>query len=427
MRLHFMGIAGSGASGVASICEQEGWKVNGCDLDKNSPYLTFLKKKKIEIFPHHSTDHLSEVDKLIISPSVLSKNPKTTEITAAKKLKIPILTWQQFLGRFLIKNKFVIAIAGTHGKSTTTAMIAFILEKAFFDPTVILGAIFPHWGTNFRLGKSKYFVIEADEYANNFLNYNADIVVITNIDYDHPEYFKTEKDFKNSFEKFVLATKKNSTLILGPDLKIENKNGKTYEYKRIPNLKLLIPGQFNKINAALAIAVAEILGIKESGLILSKFKGLSRRFEFKGEVKNIKVFDDYAHHPTEIAATLTAARDKFPKNKIWCVFQPHMYTRTKVLFSKFVKVFENSKINEIILVDIFAARQRNFSKISSFDLAISVKNKKVKYIGELKQAAKYLIKNLSPGDILMVLGAGDIYLLSNLVLEGLKKWQNLNS
>lgn len=207
MKVHFMGIGGAGASAAAAIAKASGFKVSGCDIAK-SKYLENLDEIKVKI--GHGKTHLSNCDILVITPAILKFDPKIEEITAAKKLKMPILTWQEFMGKFLQKGKRVIAVAGTHGKSTTTAMIGHILEDAGFNPTVEVGAVDLGWGKNFRVGGSKWFVCEADEYNNNFLNYQPEIAVITNIDWDHPDFFKSKALVFDSFVKFI---KTNSSLV----------------------------------------------------------------------------------------------------------------------------------------------------------------------------------------------------------------------
>src|SRR3989338_6258714 len=217
--LHFMGIRGSGISYAANLARLEGFKVNGCDKGSSDEFVRDLKKARIPIWEDHNVDHLDSVDLLITSAAIADLDPDNPELTEAEKRKIPSLSWQKFVAGYLMKDKYVIAIAGTHGKGTTTAMLGLIMEDVGLDPTVALGAVVPRWGRNYRKGNSKYFVIEADEFNDNFLNYNPDQIVITNIDMDHPEYFQDFDSYLRSFEKFIdkLTAEPKSILILNAD------------------------------------------------------------------------------------------------------------------------------------------------------------------------------------------------------------------
>lgn len=400
-----MGVAGSGMSAVAAIAAHQGYLVSGCDLDPDSEYLKDLKKDlKFRFDKGHDPQHLKGIDLLIITPAVTSFDPQNRELVEAKKKGIPILTWQEFMGRYLQQGKFVIAVAGTHGKSTTTAMIGLILEEAGLDPTVEVGAIVSLWERNFRWGRGKYFVCEADEFHDNFLNYHPDIAIITNIEMDHPEYFKNLAAVKRSFAKFADNLKVGGFLV---------------DQAKLPmDLKLQIPGDFNRRNAALAWEVAARLGVDDKIIrqTLEEFTGLGRRFEFKGEAFGARIYDDYAHHPTAIKVTLEAARQKFPSQKIWLVFQPHMFSRTKYLFDDFVKVFREAAVDKIIICDIFPAREKDTGLVSSRDLVLAIGKKNVEYSGRFEEAVRYLTQNIKRGDVVVNMGAGDIYRLSPILL-----------
>lgn len=404
--IHFMGIAGSGMSAVAAIAAFQGYQISGCDLNPDSEYLKDLRKEvKFRFYQGHDTHHLRNVDILTITPAVTSLDPDNPEIAEARKRKIQILTWQEFMGRYLHQGKFVICVAGTHGKSTTTAMIGLILERAGFDPTVEVGAIVPQWRRNFRVGKGKYFVCEADEFNDNFLNYHPDVAVITNIEFDHPEYFKNLASVKKSFNKFVKNLKPGGLLIR--------------DSKLPKDLKLQIPGEFNRQNAALAWRVTSHLGIGSEIIhqTLASFKGIGRRFDLKGEYQGAKIYDDYAHHPTAIKATIEAARQKFPRQKIWLIFQPHMFSRTKALFSDFVKVFQEIKADRVIVTDIFPSREKDTGLVSSQDLVQVIARKNVEYLGQIEAVAQFLKKNLKRDEVVINMGAGDIYSLSQILLH----------
>ncbi len=420
-----MGIGGAGLSAVAELAKEAGYEISGCDLDKNSQFLKGLLKEKLNFEEGHDPSHLENIDELILSPAIESLDPKNPELLFAKEKNIPVSIGEEFLAKKLIGEKKLIAVSGTHGKSTTTAMVAKILEEAGLDPTVLVGAIVSDWGRNYRIGKGDYFVLEADEYQDKILLYSPYLSVITAIEMDHPEYFSSLDQLKESFEQF--ANSSSDYVVLGENIQLKLNDEKVKVLKlgqdfQIEKFDLKLIGEFNQTNASLAFEVAKCLGIDEevAKKALEKFTGVGRRFEFHGEEKEVKVFDDYGHHPTAIKATAEAAREKFPDSKIWLIYQPHMFSRTKYLFDSFVEVFKEIPVDEIVLVDIFAARQENTENISSQHIVNEVKKSNTHYIGSLENTAYYLAKNVAVGDIVIVMGAGDIYKLSGMLLEKLK-------
>ena len=419
-KIHFMGVGGSGCSAAFALARHFGYQVTGCDKEKHSPYLEKNLAKNIQL--GHSGDHLEGIDILVYSPAVVDLDPTNEELEKARRTGIEAIPWEKFVVEYLAKGKYVVAITGTHGKGTVTAMVAAILEKAGLDPSCLVGAVVNDWGKNYRVGGSKYFIVEADEYKERFLSYSPDIAAITNVEFDHPEYFKDFEMVQEAFKKFVGKLKKGSVLVIGPNVDLQNPRGKIKKVTRPSSLNLRMIGEFNQLNAAVAASVAEELGVKKDRISssLENFKGIARRFEFKGEEKGVLVFDDYAHHPTALNETLQAAREKFPDKKIWLVFQPHLFTRTKVLFDEFVSAFEKLPADEIVLVDIFAAREKDSGGISSENLARSVKSKKVKYIPDWRDAATHVADKVLVGDLVISAGAGDIYKFPDLLLEKLK-------
>ncbi len=424
-RVHFMGIGGAGVSAVAALAKAQGFQVSGCDLDQDSQFLKSLVREGLEFDSGHDKAHIKNADSLVISPAIESLDPDNAELSEARNKGIPVFLGEEFLAKFLLANKKVIAVSGTHGKSTTTAMIAKILEEAGMDPSVLVGAIVTDWKKNYRIGKGEFFVLEADEYKDKFLLYKPYISVITAVEMDHPEYFTSLEQIRQSFQKFVENTSFASVLGKGVELETEEPSikilhfGKDYKSEKL-NLKLI--GDFNQINASLALEVARLIGVDE-GLAktgLEKFSGVGRRFEFRGEEKNIKVFDDYGHHPSAIEATVIAAREKFPDSRLWLVYQPHMYTRTKYLFDSFVETFKKIPVDQLVLVDIFAAREENKDNISSQHLVAEVGKSNAHYIGDFEKTAYYLAKNLAANDVVIMMGAGDIYKLSGLLLTKLR-------
>jgi UDP-N-acetylmuramate--alanine ligase len=413
MKVHFLGIGGSGASAAANLAKSQKFEITGCDKEINNEFTKEFDKS--ELFLEHDPSHLENIDILAVTPAIYSLDPNNPELVEAKNKKIPVLTWQQFLGEYLTKDKIVIAICGTHGKTTTTAMIAQLLEDADLDPTVELGAIHPKWGKNFRIGKGKYLVIEADEFNDNFLNFRPDITVVTNIEMDHPEYFKNFDAVKESFKKFLLQTKsmivgnlQNETVahLLKDIMKLSPVTCFDYSNNQY-NLDLKVPGEFNQQNASAAFQVGLQLQIDPSIIrkSLESYQGVGRRFEYLGDFEEAKVYSDFGHHPTEIKVTMEAARNKFPNQKIYLFYQPHMFSRTKALFDDFVKVFQNLPVDGAVIYDIYPSREVDTGLVSSEELVKAI-NKKYIYFSkdinykEFKQYSK-------PGDILFFMGAGD--------------------
>jgi len=403
MKIHLIGIGGIGVSALAQYYLSKGHQVSGSDLVA-SEITDFLKQKGVQINIGNSAKNIEkDFDLVVLSPAVKSDN---AEYQQAKKFGIKTQSYPEALGE-LTKEFYTIAVAGAHGKSTTTAMIALVLTKAGLDPTVVVGTKVKEFGgSNFRAGKSKFLVIEACEYDDSFLHYLPKIIVVTNIDKEHLDYFKTFANVKKAFRDFVAKLPKDGFLVNKYPAK---------EIKKVKNI-LKVPGMHNVFNATLALQVARILVIPDKITInaLAEFNGTWRRFE---EIKNskYKIISDYGHHPNEISATLKAAREKFPKNKIWCIFQPHQHQRTFYLFNDFVKTFREAKVDNIIITDIYDVAGRETKKInsevSSEILVKKINRKNVSYL-PVDELEKYIKKNAKRGDIVLIMGAGDIYKLA---------------
>lgn len=417
MKVHFLGMGGSGASAAAGLAQAQGFEVSGCDLNPFNEFTTQFNKS--QLLKGHSAKHLDQTDILAVTPAIFSLDPKNPELIEASQKNIPILTWQQFLGKYLTKNKFVIAICGTHGKTTTTAMISKILEDAHLDPTVLLGAIYTKWKTNYRTGHSKYLVVEADEFNDNFLSLKPDITIVTNIEMDHPEYFKNFDQVLESFRAFLSQTKKTIVAnlqdpgvaqVLKDIMKMPNRPLRKYlDYSRSElNFELQIPGQFNRSNAKAALQVGLLLGIDPEiiKMSLSSFKGVSRRFELIGSYKGNQVFSDFGHHPTEIEKTVMAAREKFPRQKIWLIYQPHMFSRTKFLFDQFVAVFKRIPVEKITIMDIYPSREVDTGIISAKQLVNAINTQHISYSSWEKLSKELRHNNLY--QVIFCMGAGDI-------------------
>ncbi len=433
MKIHFIGIGGIGVSALAQYYLAKGHKVSGSDL-VSSEITGSLKKSgaKIFIVRHLAKNLPDDTDLLIYSPAVSSDNP---EIEKAKKLGIKIQSYPEALGE-LTKKYFTIAVSGTHGKSTTCAMIALVLMKAGLDPTVIVGTKLKEFnGSNFKIGKGKYLVIEADEWQASFLNYWPKIIVLTNIEREHLDYYKDLKHILKTYKEYVNHLPKDGILIANRDDKnIQKLKVKSQSYalkwKEAKVLReiLKVPGEYNIYNALAALTVARALKIpdKISFKALSQYAGAWRRFEIKkGEIndKKFTIISDYAHHPTEVKATLEAARERFPNKEIWCVFQPHQYQRTFYLFNDFVRVFSEAlrrtqgkpALDKLIITDIYDVTGREKKqireKINSRKLTKKINKSEAICLpkGKIKN---HLKRNLKNGEVVIIMGAGDIYKLA---------------
>ncbi|MEK7127109.1 MAG: cyanophycin synthetase [Patescibacteria group bacterium] len=409
MKVHFMGIGGSGASAVARLAKAQGYEVSGCDLE-NSGIINNLQKEGIDVKIGHDVSHLKNIDILAHSPAIYYQSQTEKEFTKAKNPMI----WEEFMAKYLMKNKFVVAVAGTHGKGTTTSMLCWILEQAGLDPTCEIGANMLAWGKkNDRIGKSKLFICEADEYREKFLLYKPDILLITSIEMDHPDYFKDYEAVVTAFVK--IAAKSKKVVVNGEDggcLKLK----KTLKYKSFKKgqMKLRFPGKHIRSDAAGAAAVAKILGVKNKVIkeALESYTGLERRFELRGEVNGMKLIDDYAHHPTAVEVNIAGARERYPKARIVAVFQPHMYARLAAMFDEFKKVL--SKADKVAVLDVYSKREPGISKPTGKDLALAIGGPKATYIGgDLNNVANFLLRNGRRGDVVLLMGAGDIYKVSD--------------
>lgn len=446
MKIHFIGIGGIGVSALAQYYLALGHQVSGSDL-VSSEITDLLKEKGAKIFigPHNArclTSDVKQADLVIYSLAIQPNNP---ELKAAKFVQgrtlHKILSYPQAIGE-LTKKYFTIAVSGTHGKSTTTAMISLILIKAGLDPTVILGTKLKEFGnTNFRM-KRQYpmsniqypiLVIEADEWGSSFLNYFPKLIVLTNIEKEHLDYYQNLENILKTYKEYIRRLPKEGILVVnGDDKNIQkiirdpiSRGDRVSQYqlrqKETAKLKeiLKVPGQHNIYNALAALTVARALKIPDqiSFQALSEYKGSWRRFEIIKILypKPYTLISDYAHHPTEIKATLKTCRQEWPKRKIWAIFQPHQYQRTYYLFGDFVKAFDLA--DEVIITKIYQVagrEERKISKkISSQKLAeaIEKRSKKTHFIADFRKIPQFLKNRVNSGNIILIMGAGDIYKL----------------
>lgn len=438
-KVHFIGIGGISMSGLAEILLLRGYKVSGSDM-KSSPLTAKLLKDGADIYIGHDKNNLKNVDIVVYTAAIPDTNP---EILETKNLNIPMFTRAQFLGEIMKGHKYNVAVSGTHGKTTTTSMIAHITLVENLDPTILVGGELDIIGGNVRTGKSEYFITEACEYKASFLSFYPYIGVILNIDADHLDFYKDIDAIQAAFEEFTNLIPKDGYLVANADDKrtaevaqkvscnvitfgIENGDirAKNIEFnelacpsfdvynkdKFIFRINLSVPGKHNVLNALGSIASSLILNISTESIItgLKNFLGTHRRFEYKGTKDGVVVIDDYAHHPTEIKATLAAVKN-YPHKRVFCVFQPHTYSRTLSLFDEFTTAF--SGIDELIVADIYAAREKDTGVVSSQVLAEAIRSTgiKCKNMHIFSEIVTYLHENLKPGDLLLTVGAGDVF------------------
>lgn len=429
-KAHFIGIGGIGISALARYYLAQGWRVSGSDIALSD---ITDDLEKIGAIIYSGSRNLEEITPSIViySPAVRQDDP---EIEDARRLGIKLMSYPQALGE-LTKRCKTIAIAGAHGKSTTTAMIALMMIDANLDPTVIVGTKIREFGnSNFRLGKSQNLIIEACEYDKSFLNYWPQISVITNIEMDHMECYRNETRLIGVFREFAGHTPENGALVIYSGDKNSAKIAREFkkvrsnvieyslsqpEAKKIGGL-LQIPGEHNVANALAALAVGRLLGIPDDKIFasLAKYKGVWRRFEeSQGSVngKKITLVSDYGHHPTQIRLTMAAAREKWPQKKIICVYQPHQAYRTYLLFDEFVRALKSSPLDLVFITDIYQVANREkqsiIKRVSSKKLAKAVGRENVKYI-PTDLIMDRLDKEISGGEILLIMGAGNIYELA---------------
>lgn len=449
--VHCVGIGGVGLSAVAEVLLSKGYTISGSDMKENE-HTDRLKADGAHIYIGHSAEQVDGADLVVYSAAVSHENP---ELAAAAARGIPIASRAEVLGLLMRGHAKSIAIAGTHGKTTTTSMVSLILEHSHLSPTILIGGSLSEFGGNVKVGSGDYFVTEACEYMDNFLSLAPRIEIILNIDSDHLDYFKDIDHIVRSFEKFAALVPNDGTVIAYSANPFVNTiikdlpcnvitfgfNEKCDYYAKniifntlgmpsfdlcadgavLRHLQLSVPGEHNIANALAAAACCHTMGVELSTIAetLEAFTGTDRRFDVIGTTKSgVCVVDDYAHHPTEIRATLKASGN-IPHNKIWCLFQPHTYTRTLALFDQFADAFNDA--DKVILTDIYAAREKNIYKVSSKELAAEIKrthpSKEVYYIAGFNEIASFVTDNAEKGDLVITMGAGDIYKVAELLMD----------
>ena len=458
-RIHVIGIAGSGAAGTAVLLQRAGAIVDGCDLDGPSPYTAALDSAGIPYVVGHDPAHLAGIERVAITPA-LRAVPNHAELLAAEAMGLPIVTWQSLLGELMsAPGRIGLAVAGTHGKSTTTALLGHLLASAGLDPTVEVGAVVPAWGASVRAGEGAPFVVEADEFGDNFLAYHPAVAIITTIEMDHPDWFADRDAVLASFERFVLGMRPNGPFTepllvaaagdrgvddllarlgawpgrivrYGPGgepaathLKL-TQSGSEFRLFEHP-FDMALAGEHNVRNATAALIAARELGIAPAALAegLRTFAGTGRRMELIADTGGVMIFDDYGHHPTEVRAALAAARQHVgPDRRLWAVFEPHMYSRTALLLDEFATSFTSA--DEVAIVDIFASRDTPEAMRSTSADVLADAIERVSAVptlatGDVDATTRYVSEHLRTGDAVLVMGAGKSYRIARGLADAL--------
>jgi UDP-N-acetylmuramate--alanine ligase len=448
-RIHVIGIAGSGAAGASLLLHRAGATVDGCDLDAVSPYTPPLVEAGIRVLQGHDPSHLAGVGRVAISPA-LRAVPGHAELEAAAAAGMPIVSWQALLGELMAApGRIGVGVTGTHGKSTTTALLGHLLIVAGLDPTVEVGAFIDGWGASVRSGGGAPFVVEADEFGDNFLNYRPAAAIVTNVEMDHPDYFADATAVMASFERFVRGMSGDPAfggplLVIAADdpgardllARLGDWGGRIVRYGAGGNAQATsvemdpggtsfvlfgrrwrtsLAGAHNVANATAALTVARELGADPEALAdgLGTFAGAGRRMQLIADTPRVTIYDDYGHHPTEVRAALSAARQKVGADRrLWAVFEPHMYSRTALLMDAFSTAFADA--NEVVIADIFASRDtpEAMAATSAEDLADAIERASgipAMATGDVDATTDYVAEHLADGDAVLVMGAGRSY------------------
>lgn len=439
--IYFIGIGGISMSGLAEILASRGHRVSGTDIN-HTPVTTHLESLGITIhYGHQGGNITDDITHVVYTAAIHPDNP---EFMMAKEKNIHLMDRAELLGDIMSEHECSIAVSGTHGKTTTTSMMAEILLAAEKDPTITVGGILPTIGSNLKIGNSPYFVAEACEYFDSFLKLRPLVGIILNVESDHLDYFGTLENIYHSFHHFGNCIPAHGILVVNNEILnlqsitenlactvetfaiegeahwtakniIHHEDGTNtfdvfYHGKFMTNIHLNVPGNHNISNAMAALAGSHFLGISPADWAkgMAHFSGTDRRFQRKGEKNGVLVIDDYAHHPTEIRATLSAAQ-KVKHNTTWCVFQPHTFSRTKFLFEDFGDAF--AQADEIIIADIYAARETDDGSVNAQQLAdrIAKTGKSARYVGDFDHIIRYLESHCKEGDLLLSVGAGDVF------------------
>ena len=445
--VYFIGIGGISMSALARILVQKGINVSGSDI-KESELTKKLEEEGVRVNYTQVAENITPgIDYIVYTAAISKDNP---ELKKAQELNIPLVNRASLLSDIMTGYRYSIGVSGTHGKTSTTSMLSHILIEAEKDPTISVGGMLPLIGGNLKIGREEFFLTEACEYTNSFLELSPNVEIILNIEADHLDFFKDLEDIRKSFKKFITKLDNNGILVINEKIPqkeelLENFSGKIYSFgldrgyvsakninydsegrasfdlyienKFIDNIKLSVYGEHNVLNALAAIATANALNIsfEEIKRGLEGYGGVHRRFEIKGRIKGLTVIDDYAHHPGEIEATIEAAK-KLKHKRLCVVFQPHTYSRTKALLEDFARVLSEADL--VVLADIYAAREKDTLGVSAKDIEVLInkKSEKAYYFPTFDEIESFILSKLDEGDICITMGAGDIYKLGEDIL-----------
>jgi len=453
--IHLVGIGGSGISAIARVLLERGIKITGSDQAETT-FSAELRKLGVPITIGHFAENVKGADLVIRTSAVKNDNP---EVKAALDAGIPVMRREEYM-RILLKDSFTIAVAGTHGKTTTTSMLAWTLTKLGLDPSYIIGSVANNLKGNAHAGKGLGFVIEADEYDRMFLGIDPSVAVITSMEHDHPDCFPTEESYREAFQSFLQNMRPNGLVVLFADqagtqwlgeqtrgtasrvvsygedekatyqlrnLRRNSLGGNSFDMvhndELLIHVELSVPGKHNAQNALAALAVCHglVLPIDEAAKALTEFQGSARRFEIIGTVNGVTCIDDYAHHPTEIRATLEAARGRFPQSRLWAVWQPHTFSRTETLLKDFEAVL--TLADEIIVTEVYASREKS-DGFTAAQIVADLDHAHKHYSPTLQDAEDHLFSHVQPGDVVLVLSAGDANRICTALLQRIKENQH---
>ncbi len=448
-KIYFIGIGGISMSGLAEILFYRGYDISGSDSNA-SDVTKRLEDLGINVYIGQKEENIKGDEDLIVYTAAISEeNP---ELMAARRSKAEVIDRAALVGMLMPEYKYPISVAGTHGKTTTSSLVTEIFLAADKDPTVSIGGMLPDINGNFKVGSKDYFILETCEYKDSFLKFNPHSAIILNVDKDHLDYFKNLDNIYRSFNSFAKRVPKDGFIIINKNIERSDQvlegtkcrvitygsddsadwyptdisydslghggYSVNYKGKKLGEVHLMIPGEHNVYNSLAAFALAYNYNVPVEAILkgIAKYKGTDRRFQYKGDYRDITVIDDYAHHPTEIAATINSARAS-ENDKLWIVFQPHTYTRTFALLDEFAKVL--SEADKVLLLDIYASREKDTGLVSSKDLAERIKDMggNVEYCGSFDNAENYIKENCNPHSMLITMGAGDVYKLGEKLIS----------
>lgn len=453
-RVHLVGIGGAGLSAIATVCLERGMEVSGSDLQSNAQ-TEALARRGARIYVGHAPENVHGADMVIVSSAIAPSNPEWQEAT---RLGIPVVKRGPVLAA-LLSGTIGIAVAGSHGKTTTAGLIALVLTDAGLDPSFIIGGVVENFGTNARLGSGPHFVLEADEYDRTFLALRPHLALITNVEMDHPDCFQDEDDLRQAFLEFAARTARTGLILARADDPAvaalaqeaasiagcavqtfgfapaatwsardfaQHASGGTeftvvQEGRAGVRARMPLPGHHNVANALAALAAATWLGVPTDAIVqsLARFRGTRRRMEVRGSAQGVVVLDDYAHHPTQIAATLQAVREKYGARPLWAVFQPHTYSRLRALWRGFATCFREA--DHVIVLPVYAAREPHDPTVRPDLLVQEMRHPDAGYAGSLDEAAALLAQHAEHDAVIITLGAGDEWIVGDRALAHLRR------